>query len=68
LAGGRQGRQGLVFEVAVGRNGRVWVNSDDVRVVVAVGRCLEEVDERGIGANDGKVAEIVGRVMKELGL
>jgi exosome complex component RRP40 len=68
LAGGRHGRQGLVFEVAVGRNGRVWVNSDDVRVVVAVGRCLGEVDERGIGADDGKVAAVVGRVLKELGL
>lgn len=31
---------GVAFECAVGRNGRVWVDSEDVRTTLAVGRCI----------------------------
>lgn len=36
------------FEVAVGCNGVVWVDSASVRDTLAVGRCLVETDERGL--------------------
>ena len=36
------------FEVAIGRNGRVWVQAGSVGEVVRIGRCLKEVDERGL--------------------
>lgn len=35
------------FEVAVGRNGRVWVDSGSVRETVAIGRLLVRADEEG---------------------
>jgi exosome complex component RRP40 len=42
----------VAFEVAVGRNGKVWVSAESVPVVVAVGRALmmadeEKLDEEG---------------------
>ncbi|KAK5114225.1 hypothetical protein LTR85_010290 [Meristemomyces frigidus] len=36
------------FEVAVGRNGRVWVDSGSVRETLAVGRLLVQADEQGL--------------------
>ncbi|KAK2808988.1 hypothetical protein FQN50_004262 [Emmonsiellopsis sp. PD_5] len=62
------------FEVAVGRNGRVWVDcspaaaAGDVRVkiLVVVGRCLREVDENGLGVQEQK--KVVGRALREAGL
>ena len=35
------------FEVAVGRNGRVWVDSGSVMATVTVGRLLKGADEEG---------------------
>ncbi|KAJ9624027.1 exosome non-catalytic core subunit rrp40 [Taxawa tesnikishii (nom. ined.)] len=34
------------FEVAVGRNGRVWVDSGSIRETVAIGKILREVDDK----------------------
>lgn len=57
--------EGLVFELAVGRNGRVWVASEHVRTVVTVGRALREVDEAGPGGMDlGAQKKLVRRLMK----
>lgn len=52
------------FEVAVGRNGRVWVDSGSVRETVAIGRLLREADEQALGAEEQRRA--VKRVLKEL--
>lgn len=35
------------FEVAVGRNGRVWIDSASVRETVTIGRLLVAADEGG---------------------
>lgn len=32
----------LTFEIAVGRNGRIWVNSPDVKTTVFVGKCIQD--------------------------
>ncbi|KAI5801643.1 hypothetical protein DFH27DRAFT_482051 [Peziza echinospora] len=32
----------LAFELAVGRNGRVWVDSESVKTTLCVGRCIQE--------------------------
>lgn len=32
----------LPFEVAVGRNGRVWVDSEEPKVTLCVGRCIQQ--------------------------
>jgi len=42
------------FEVAVGRNGQVWVKSETVTGTVAVGRALKETDEKGLRIDEQK--------------
>ncbi|KAL8386945.1 hypothetical protein RB595_010279 [Gaeumannomyces hyphopodioides] len=56
--------EGLAFETAVGRNGRVWVASDSLPTLVLVGRALAEVDEGGLDV----VAQrrLVKRLIKEM--
>lgn len=39
------GNQGLGFEIAVGRNGKVWVNSEAIQTILIVGRALRQADE-----------------------
>lgn len=39
----------LAFEVAVGRNGKVWVKSGGVRETLVVGRALQETDTKSLG-------------------
>ncbi|EDR13339.1 uncharacterized protein LACBIDRAFT_188180 [Laccaria bicolor S238N-H82] len=44
LLGGR-----FPLEVAVGLNGRVWVNAKEIKQVIAIVRCIEAVDPDGGG-------------------
>jgi exosome complex component RRP40 len=53
------------FEVAVGRNGRVWIASDEVLVVLKVIQALKETDQKDLDEAGQKI--LVGRVIKELG-
>jgi len=65
------------FEVAVGKNGRVWVDCPEaegegetagqhrVRAICAVGRCLQETDQRCLNEREQK--KLVARVVAELG-
>ncbi|KAL4881035.1 hypothetical protein BJY04DRAFT_189750 [Aspergillus karnatakaensis] len=57
------------FEIAVGRNGKVWVdcsNSEDdaVRATVAIGRCLTTIDEHNLHPTDQR--KLVTRILKEM--
>ncbi|KAJ0416842.1 hypothetical protein BJY00DRAFT_290962 [Aspergillus carlsbadensis] len=57
------------FEIAVGRNGKVWVdcsNSEDhaVRATVAIGRCLTTIDEHNLNSTDQR--KLVTRVLREM--
>lgn len=36
----------LAFEIAVGRNGWVWVKAESVRETLLVGKALQETDKR----------------------
>jgi exosome complex component RRP40 len=58
--------EGLVFETAVGRNGKVWVSSESVRTVVAVGRALAEMDERGAGFGEEAQRKLVRKLVREM--
>ncbi|CBX95009.1 similar to exosome complex exonuclease Rrp40 [Plenodomus lingam JN3] len=42
------------FEVTVGRNGLVHVEGGNVRTTLAVGRAIQEVDEKGLGEEGQK--------------
>ena len=48
------------FEVAVGRNGKVWVKSGGVKETLLVGRALQETDREGLGV------EGQGKLVKKL--
>lgn len=47
----------ITFEVAIGRNGKIWVNSGDMRNILAVGRALQQTDNESLGlqAQEGLV-------------
>ncbi|RCI13970.1 hypothetical protein L249_8304 [Ophiocordyceps polyrhachis-furcata BCC 54312] len=53
---------GLQFETATGRNGRLWVDSEDVKTVIAVGRAVQETDENRLSIADQK--KLVKRITK----
>lgn len=53
------------FEVAVGRNGKVWVNSGSVKETVVIGRLLKEVDESGMDVEEQKKA--IKKALKDVG-
>ncbi|KAM3428447.1 hypothetical protein MY4824_008821 [Beauveria thailandica] len=55
---------GLQFETATGRNGRFWVDSASVRTVLAVGRAVQETDEKGLGVEEQQ--KLVRKLLKEL--
>jgi exosome complex component RRP40 len=50
------------FEVAIGRNGRVWIGAEDVKVLVLVVRALRETDERDLNEKGQK--ELLGKLWK----
>jgi exosome complex component RRP40 len=52
----------VAFEVAVGRNGRVWVSAEKVATVVGVGRALTVSNEEGLDEEGQK--GLVKRVLK----
>lgn len=55
---------GLQFETATGRNGRFWVDSDNTKTVIIVGRAIQETDEKHLGVEEQK--KLVRRLIKEL--
>lgn len=42
----------LAFEIAIGRNGLVWVKTDGVRETLLVGKALQESDKAMLGAEE----------------
>lgn len=58
------GAEGVAFETAVGRNGRVWVGSESVKAVVVVGRALRETDEGRLGGEEQR--RLVKRLVREM--
>lgn len=54
----------LAFETAVGRNGRLWVNSESTKTILAVGRAVVETDERNLNVEQQK--KLVRRLIKDM--
>ncbi|KAL2430804.1 hypothetical protein ABEF95_013476 [Exophiala dermatitidis] len=54
------------FEIAVGKNGKVWVDCPEagVKGICAVGRCLWELDEREMGEKEQK--KLVNKILGDL--
>ena len=47
------------LEVAVGMNGRVWINSKEVKQTIAIARCIEGVDPDGGGFDELRVKNFI---------
>lgn len=58
------GATGAAFETAVGRNGKIWVNSESTKVIIAVGRAIQETDQRGLATDQQK--KLVRSLIKDL--
>ena len=54
----------VAFEIAVGRNGKVWVKSGGVKETLLVGRALQETDTKGLGIEEQ--VKIVRRLMRQV--
>ncbi|EXJ77663.1 hypothetical protein A1O3_09892 [Capronia epimyces CBS 606.96] len=54
------------FEIAVGRNGKVWVDCPEagVKGICAVGWCLRQMDETDLGEKEQK--KLVNKIMAEI--
>ncbi|KAL2868593.1 exosome non-catalytic core subunit RRP40 [Aspergillus lucknowensis] len=57
------------FEIAVGRNGKVWVDcsnseEDAVKATVAIGRCLTTIDEHNLNPTDQR--KLVTKVLRDM--
>ena len=48
--------------MAVGVNGKVWVNTKEVRQTIAVIRCIEAVDSDGGAMDDIGVKKFLGKM------
>jgi exosome complex component RRP40 len=58
------GAQGVAFEIAVGRNGKVWVDSKSVKATLAVGKAIQETDRKRLGVEEQK--KFVRKLVKDL--
>jgi len=54
----------IAFEIAVGRNGKLWVKSGGVKETILVGTAVQETDEEGLDIDEQK--KLVKRLMKAL--
>ncbi|CAI7579867.1 unnamed protein product [Penicillium glandicola] len=59
------------FEIAVGRNGKVWVDCSNaaesaVKVTIAIGRCLQETDQQNLHTHDQK--KLVMKILRDMKL
>ena len=54
----------IPFEVAVGRNGRIWVNSAGVKETLLIGKALQESDKRNLDLEEQK--KLVRKLLKSL--
>ncbi|KAH8662104.1 hypothetical protein BX600DRAFT_465579 [Xylariales sp. PMI_506] len=58
------GSAGLAFETAVGRNGKIWVNSESIKTVLVVGRAVKETDDMNLSVEQQK--KLVRKLIKEM--
>jgi len=48
------GSAGVPFEIAVGRNGKVWVDSKSVKTTLGIGRAIQDTDNKGLNVEEQK--------------
>ncbi|MCJ1474548.1 exosome non-catalytic core subunit rrp40 [Lambiella insularis] len=50
------------FEIAIGRNGKIWVNSAEIKRTLSIGKAVQETDEQSLDIDEQK--KLVRRVLK----
>lgn len=55
---------GLQFDTATGRNGKFWVDSQDLKTVITVGRAVQETDEKRLSVEAQK--KLAKKLFKEI--
>lgn len=58
------GEAGVAFEVAVGRNGKLWVDSKNTKTTLAIGKAVKETDEKSLSVEEQK--KLVKKLAREL--
>lgn len=48
------GGAGIAFEIAVGRNGRVWVDSKSIKSTLAIGKAIQDTDAKSLNLEEQK--------------
>lgn len=54
----------VAFEIAVGRNGKVWVKSGGIKETLLVGKALQETDTQGLGLEEQ--VKLAKKLLKQL--
>ncbi len=44
----------MVFEIATGRNGKVWINANGVKETLLVGKALQTTDDEALNVDEQK--------------
>lgn len=58
------GEGGVPFEIAVGRNGKVWVDSKHVKTTLAIGRAIQEIDNKSSTVEEQR--KLAKKIVKEV--
>jgi exosome complex component RRP40 len=58
------GGAGVSFEIAVGRNGKLWVDSKSVKTTLAIGKAIQETDSKSLNPEEQK--KLAKKLMREI--
>ncbi len=58
------GGAGVPFEIAVGRNGKVWVDSKSVKTTLAIGKAIQETDAKALKVEEQR--KLAKRLAREI--
>jgi exosome complex component RRP40 len=58
------GGAGVSFEIAVGRNGKLWVDSKTVKTTLAIGKAIQETDAKSLKLEEQR--KLARKLMKDI--
>lgn len=58
------GAGGVAFEIAVGRNGKFWVDSKSVKSTIAIGRAVQDTDAKALTAEEQR--KLAKKIVRDL--
>ncbi|KAE8443701.1 hypothetical protein EG329_001473 [Mollisiaceae sp. DMI_Dod_QoI] len=58
------GEGGVPFEIAVGRNGKVWVDSKNIKTTLAIGKGIQDTDTKSLTVEEQK--KLAKKIVKDV--